>query len=278
MPQLYDPANRRLIYVEQQADAAFWDARWSAGLTREAILSGGRDSVIVPVTRQYVAAGGRVLEAGCGTGRYCAALRDAGYQAVGLDYAVETLRTVKRLVPELPLVAGDAFRLPLPSASFDGLWSLGVIEHFWDGYQGMLTEMRRVLRPGGWLFLSHPQMSPLRRMKAALGRYPVCRDTAAPDGFYQFALPGDQTVAAVTGCGFEYVARRPLFGDYGLGEDVAPLKPAIRALGAYRGRNPLVRAVRGGLNRLCLGFSAHSVLLIFKRCGDDAAERPAHDD
>lgn len=265
MPQFYDRARRRVVYVEQEADAAFWDARWAASLSRESIVGGGQDSLIVPTTNRYLAPPAKILEAGCGTGRYCAALDAAGFRALGLDYAQETLRAVKKLVPELSLVAGDAWRLPLPDGGFDGLWSLGVIEHFWDGYDGLIAEMARVLRPGGYLFLSHPQISPLRRLKAALGRYPAFRGEAAPDGFYQFLLPPEETIAAVRHHGFELVARRSVFGDYGLGEDIAALRPLVRALGGYRGRNPLVRVCRGLFNRVCLTFSGHSVLLVFQR-------------
>ena len=41
-----------------------------------------------------------------------------------------------------------------PMNLLKGYWSLGVIEHFWTGYDDILSEMYRVLTPGGLLVLN----------------------------------------------------------------------------------------------------------------------------
>ena len=43
------------------------------------------------------------------------------------------------------------------------------IEHFIDGYDAILSEMYRVIKEGGYLFLTVPSMSIIRKVKAALG-------------------------------------------------------------------------------------------------------------
>ena len=56
------------------------------------------------------------------------------------------------------LVLGDALRLPFPDASFDRVMSICAIEHFDDGPHA-LSEMARVLAPGGELVMSADTLS-----------------------------------------------------------------------------------------------------------------------
>lgn len=77
--------------------------------------------------------------------------------------------------------------LPFHDNTFVGYWSVGVIEHFWEGYGVILKEMRRVLKPGDYLFLSFPYMSPLRRLKSKIGLYSEFNGKGKED-FFQFAL------------------------------------------------------------------------------------------
>jgi ubiquinone/menaquinone biosynthesis C-methylase UbiE len=100
----------------------------------------------------------RVLDIGCGNGRAAYFKRASCGPLVAIDagdhYAAETVATVD-------LARGDIRRLPFATASFDKAYSLDVIEHLTeDGVEAMLSEARRVLKPGGRLFLySHVMMS-----------------------------------------------------------------------------------------------------------------------
>lgn len=99
-----------------------------------------------------------VLDIGCGNGRAVYFRRSRCGQMVGIDagahFAPEALATVD-------LTRGDIRRLPFASGSFDKAYSLDVLEHLSeDGVRAMLREARRVLRPGGLLFIySHVMMS-----------------------------------------------------------------------------------------------------------------------
>ena len=84
--------------------------------------------------------------------------------------------------------------LPFEDNSFDGIWSLGIIEHFLDGYDAIAREMQRVLREGGYLFLTFPAMTKIRDWKALRGEYtPWEAVDQEPEGFYQFSLCPDRT-------------------------------------------------------------------------------------
>jgi 2-polyprenyl-3-methyl-5-hydroxy-6-metoxy-1,4-benzoquinol methylase len=114
--------------------------------------------------------GERVLDVGCGEGRFAAALAAAGAEVVGIDVAQEPLRRARELHPELDLrlVDGEG-RWDLPDAGFDVVWAGEVIEHVADT-AAWLSEVRRVLRPGGRLLLSTPAHGPRLRLGLALSR------------------------------------------------------------------------------------------------------------
>jgi SAM-dependent methyltransferase len=92
----------------------------------------------------------RILEAGCGTGRWLADFQAAGFEACGLDISLRMLAQAHRRDARLPLVCGRASRLPFQEASFDLVCCVNALHHF-DDKRGFIFEARRLLRPGGAL-------------------------------------------------------------------------------------------------------------------------------
>jgi 2-polyprenyl-3-methyl-5-hydroxy-6-metoxy-1,4-benzoquinol methylase len=116
----------------------------------------------------HVRAGERVLDMGCGEGRFAAELARIGARPVGIDVAAEPLRRARERHPELDLRQMSAEGAwPLEDASFDAVWAGEVIEHVADT-AGWLSEARRVLRSGGSLLLSTPDHGRLRMLCWAL--------------------------------------------------------------------------------------------------------------
>jgi 2-polyprenyl-3-methyl-5-hydroxy-6-metoxy-1,4-benzoquinol methylase len=114
------------------------------------------------------AQGARVLDVGCGEGRFAAALARAGAAVVGIDVAAEPLRRARARHPELDLRLVDAEGpWPLQDASFDAVWAGEVLEHVADT-AGWLSQVRRVLRSGGSLLLSTPAHGRLELLRLAL--------------------------------------------------------------------------------------------------------------
>jgi len=101
--------------------------------------------------------GASLLDVGAGTGRTFRALGGPGprQRLVGLEPSRSMLRLGRALVPEeVRWIQGWAVPLPLASESFDAVVCLEVTE-FTPHPRSTITELRRVLRPGGWLLISN---------------------------------------------------------------------------------------------------------------------------
>jgi 2-polyprenyl-3-methyl-5-hydroxy-6-metoxy-1,4-benzoquinol methylase len=101
-----------------------------------------------------------LLDAGCGDGRYLAALPTLGplpERVVGVDIADAILDTARRATSsvgfEPELHRANLEQLPLGDAEFDLVISFQVLEHLLDPAAGV-RELSRVLKPGGTLLLS----------------------------------------------------------------------------------------------------------------------------
>jgi ubiquinone/menaquinone biosynthesis C-methylase UbiE len=113
------------------------------------------DAHIPAFARFDEARGLRVLEIGVGAGTDFVQWLRAGASAVGIDLSPNSLGEARARVRaegfdsgEAELVVGDAERLPFADASFDVVYSYGVLHHSPDT-QAAIREVHRVLKPGG---------------------------------------------------------------------------------------------------------------------------------
>ena len=135
------------------------------------LLSGNVDKrwrriVATRVREKLSSSGARVLDVACGTGDLSLTLFEStGARVVGTDFCRPMLQiAAAKLAREIPLIEGDALNLPFREASFEavtiafGLRNLASVE-------SGLAELRRVLKPGGWvavLEFSRPANAMLR--------------------------------------------------------------------------------------------------------------------
>ena len=93
--------------------------------------------------------GRRVLELGAGTGLGTAGLLDAGADVVSTDLGPRMLGRLHEKHPRTPVVVSRAEALPFASGVFDGV--CGAQMWHWVDVAAAAAQVRRVLRPGGWL-------------------------------------------------------------------------------------------------------------------------------
>jgi SAM-dependent methyltransferase len=89
-----------------------------------------------------------ILEVGCGTGHWLAALKSPTRRIFGLDLSMGMLRKARER--ESRLVRGSAEYLPFRSHSFDLVFAVNAIHHFTRPAE-FVREARRLLKPGGTL-------------------------------------------------------------------------------------------------------------------------------
>jgi ubiquinone/menaquinone biosynthesis C-methylase UbiE len=93
--------------------------------------------------------GSSVLEVGCGTGNYIAAVECAvGCSCWGIDPSTEMLAEASQRTGGVTFLAGTAERLEFPADFFDVVFSVDVIHHLED-IASHFHQMERVLKPGG---------------------------------------------------------------------------------------------------------------------------------
>ncbi|RYG48776.1 class I SAM-dependent methyltransferase [bacterium] len=100
--------------------------------------------------------GRRVLDVGCGEGRFCRMLAERGAETVGIDPTLPFLNEARRLHPAGEYVEGFAESLPFGDASFDLAVSYLTLIDIPD-FRAAIREMARVLRPGGRLLVANLQ-------------------------------------------------------------------------------------------------------------------------
>ena len=121
--------------------------------------------------RSALTAADRVLDLGCGAGDLTADLAEMASQISGADVSETALARARRRHPHLDLclVPIDG-PLPFEDGAFDVVFSSEVIEHVADTAR-WLSEVRRVLAPGGRLLLTTPNHGRLRLLLGGVERY-----------------------------------------------------------------------------------------------------------
>jgi SAM-dependent methyltransferase len=144
-------------------------------------------------------AGTRVLDAGCGEGvlvdEYSGRLNIEGLDA---NYSSERVRS------------GSLTALPFADATFDRALCLDVLEHLtFEDQPGALAELHRVLRPGGQLLVSIPNLAHLQSRVHFLLQGRLIRTAS------ELKHPGDRPAADYIElgrrAGFTLIARRGIF-------------------------------------------------------------------
>jgi ubiquinone/menaquinone biosynthesis C-methylase UbiE len=107
--------------------------------------------------RQHLSSQDRILDHGCGYGRLLDQLSEAGYgNAVGTDFSEKMLTQCRSKFPHLTLVRNDGQTLPFRDRAFDAVLLFTVLTCIPsdDDQRRLLAEVRRVVRPGGILYIS----------------------------------------------------------------------------------------------------------------------------
>ena len=125
----------------------------------------------VDYDRLGVRPGARLLDLGCGAGRHAFGALARGADVIAFDLDLASLKDAAALIEGLAAegqlpddtagqpVNGSALQLPFPDASFDHVIAAEVLEHI-PADRTALSELIRVLRPGGTIAVTVPRWYP----------------------------------------------------------------------------------------------------------------------
>jgi len=169
--------------------------KWRQGFRGK--YSAQRNSrAVFRMARAYL--GRRILDAGCGDGAMLDEIRRRLPRAepVGLDVEANDAAGI---------VGGDILHLPFESGAFDSVLSMDVLEHLpVESLGAALQEIRRVLKPGGYLCATVPKDEDLR---AGLVICPECHKWSHPMGHTQ-AFSAENLKNRLTRAGFSDIVIR----------------------------------------------------------------------
>lgn len=145
------------------------------------------DRVVADARGAGLAAGARVLDVGTGPGRVPRALAasEPSWVVEGVDLSPQMISYARGLGGGVSFAVGDVAALPYPDASFDLIVS-SLSQHHWSDVEGGVRDLRRVLRPGGWLWIydarwtlkraervAREAFAEVERERVRLSRWPV---------------------------------------------------------------------------------------------------------
>jgi ubiquinone/menaquinone biosynthesis C-methylase UbiE len=151
---------------------------------------------------------GRVIELGCGTGFFTEVLATKAETLVATDVAPGMLELAKRRVraEHVTFRVEDCQHTSFPASAFDTAF-ISLVLHFTEP-ERTLTEMHRILRPGGTLLIANLDMQmlkglhALRSMIRVVYRGVVGYRLKPPKGFGRNVLSEDQLRHGLAGAGF----------------------------------------------------------------------------
>jgi ubiquinone/menaquinone biosynthesis C-methylase UbiE len=150
--------------MESNAQEKEWDKYWANEKNRkiyDVIASIYREKIIKRTLNyfieRYFKKDSNILHAGCGSGEVDTDIRDY-IKITALDISDNALKIYKHVNGENSnTLKGDIFKIPFENEKLDGIYNLGVMEHFEEtDVVLILKEFHRILKPNGRIIIFIP--------------------------------------------------------------------------------------------------------------------------
>ncbi len=271
-----DNEKKHLLFFSKYADESFWNLKWVEKWNKKGdnFYSTGTKSLIRKITPKFLnPEDGPILEGGCGLGDNVFYLNAMNYDIIGIDYAEIIIKKINKELPQLKIQHGDVRQIPYSDNFFAGYWSFGVIEHYLRGYFDIIKEMKRVIKPKGYLFITFPYMSPFRLFKSKINLYKTItrgyeKKNELAKKFYQFALNKERVIKDLEEFGFKLKYMESYSGIKGFKDEIFIFKFFLKRFFQllYDCERPkFLLYLKGLLNKLLAKKSGHDILLVLQK-------------
>jgi 2-polyprenyl-3-methyl-5-hydroxy-6-metoxy-1,4-benzoquinol methylase len=187
--------------------SVYWDEE--RDLTQKRLLSNRSSRRLHDLVFQHLQYANHILDVGCGAGGiYVPALLQTAQRIVGIDLS-ETALSLARRKGIAAAACNLQQPLPFPSASFDGIISIEVLEHLFYP-QDTVREIVRILKPNGTVVFSVPNIAHFpNRLRMLGGKFvpgglPATANRPWQDPHIRFFTPQSLT-RMITECNLEIV-------------------------------------------------------------------------
>ena len=257
--------NNEIVYCYENATNDLWDEVWNknSNWVYDITPKASKNSRAVALITKFAKTGSKILEAGCGMGQYVYRLNSMGYECIGIDYAEKTINKLNEVYPELDIRKMDVFNLSAFEKNyFDVYYSGGLIEHFWNGYDEIINEADRVIKPRGLLILTFPYMSRCRKKQL---KSLTDLKLKEPENFYQFALDSDHVISKLKAKGYKVLHKKGRNGLKGFIEAYPSVK-FVSTIYNYSGNLKIAKIFRYVISDILakLGFG-HTVEIVLNK-------------
>ena len=187
--------------------------------------------------------GKRFLELGCGKGWFTQRMMHCGARVTAFDIQNEFVQVARRRTPgsHVDFLVADSEWLPFASSSFDAVYGAVVLHHL--PMETTLREMNRVLKPGGKIIFSEPNMLNPQIMIMKNIEWVGKRMGESPNetAFFKWQMQG-----LLKRHGFSDICVQPF--DFLHPMTPETWIPAVERLGMVLERTPLLRQIAGSLD------------------------------
>lgn len=183
-----------------------WEEYWDKTTIEKNLIDCDTDGLL-PVFQRYLTKDQKILEAGCGLGKWVIYFSKRGYDIFGVDSYLKAIQALKKYDSTLKVSQDKVEKLSFTDNFFDVYLSFGVVEHFEEGPQKALLEAYRILKNDGVAVIETPYDNYGRILKRTVGRL---LGHPKPSGyFYEYRYTDEELKNFVEQAGFKILGVRP---------------------------------------------------------------------
>jgi 2-polyprenyl-3-methyl-5-hydroxy-6-metoxy-1,4-benzoquinol methylase len=201
-----------------------WDEHFKDETVEKQVMLTDKEESL-KIFYKYLKKEGLIIDLGCGLGKHLLYWHSKGYKITGIDAEPRCINKIKLFCPNADAKEGDILSLQYDDETFDFAISCGVIEHFEEGPNKALNEMKRILKRNGIAFVSVPYNNYLYRfnkyircntlLRKLMGKKPINKSINHESNIVELLFTKKEIMDHFAKTGFKILEAMPLLTKWG---------------------------------------------------------------